>query len=54
MVYLYDNTGAYQGCTKTPADFPDLNNTTIEPPQFDEFDETVVFVDGAWQIKDAN
>ena len=51
MYYLYDETGQYQGCTFTPADFPELNNTQIEPPYFDEFDEMIYFVDGAWEIR---
>jgi hypothetical protein len=51
MVYMYDNTGEYQGCTLTPEDFPELNHTDIAPPEYDEFDEQVFFTGGVWEIR---
>ena len=54
MKYLYDETGEYQGCTMAPAEFPELNYTDIAPPEYDEFDEVLFFVDGAWEVRDAS
>lgn len=51
MKYMYDDTGAYQGCTLTPEDFPEMNFTDITTPVYDEFDEVLFFVDGAWEIR---
>jgi len=49
MVYLYDNTGEYQGCTHTPEEHPELNYTEIQTIEYDEFTELLFFVDGAWE-----
>jgi len=54
MKYLYDDSGEYQGCTKTPDDFPSLNKTDSAPPEYNEFTQKVVYVDGAWEIRDVN
>lgn len=51
MYFLYDDTGEFQGTTIRPQDFPELNTTTIAPPSYDEFDEQVYFIDGAWEIR---
>ena len=51
MKWLYDETGAYQGCTNTPDAFADLNKTDIPAIPYDEFTEVLYFVDGAWEIR---
>jgi hypothetical protein len=51
MVYLYDNTGEYQGCTHTPEEHSELNYTQTQPPGYDDFTEKVFFVDGVWEIR---
>lgn len=53
MYFLYDNNGEFQGATNTPEDFADLNYTDVEPIQYDEFSETIYFINGAWEIRDA-
>lgn len=51
MKWLYDDTGAYQGCTLTPEDFTELNVTNLPAPQYDEFTEQLYFINGAWEIR---
>ena len=52
MVYLYDNTGEYQGCTHAPQEHPELNYTETAPIEYDEFTQKVFYVDGAWEIRE--
>lgn len=50
MIYfLYDTSGHYEGCTDQPEQFPELNHTTTEPPEFDDFTETLYYVNDAWE-----
>ena len=51
MYFLYDDTGEYQGATKTPEDFPNLNYTDIAPGEYDDFKELIFFINGAWEIR---
>ena len=53
MKYLYDpTTGLYEGMTNTPEDFPTLSYTTVIPQDFDDIEEQLYFVDGAWEIRE--
>lgn len=47
--FLYDNEGNYHGCTLHPENHPQLNSTTIEPPEHDDLElEYVKFENGTW------
>jgi len=51
-VFLYDTqTGKDMGCTSRPELYPNLGKTEIEQPEYDEFEQELYFINGAWEIR---